>query len=63
MPGVDVAALYHPFGDWMDVGGDFYDLWPVRNGGWAIAIGDVTGTGPEAAAVTALVRHTLRRSP
>ncbi|HEV3402284.1 MAG TPA: GAF domain-containing protein, partial [Acidimicrobiales bacterium] len=60
VPGVDVAALYHPFGDGMDVGGDFYDLWPVRNGRWAIAIGDVSGTGPEAAAVTALVRHTLR---
>lgn len=60
VPGVDVAALYHPFGDGMDVGGDFYDVWPVRNGRWAIAIGDVAGTGPEAAAVTALVRHTLR---
>jgi serine phosphatase RsbU (regulator of sigma subunit)/anti-sigma regulatory factor (Ser/Thr protein kinase) len=60
LPGVDVAALYHPFGDGLDVGGDFYDIWPVRNGRWAIAIGDVAGTGPEAAAVTALARHTLR---
>ncbi|HEX2273078.1 MAG TPA: SpoIIE family protein phosphatase [Acidimicrobiales bacterium] len=60
LPGLDVAAIYHPFGDGMDVGGDFYDIWLARNGRWAIAIGDVAGTGPEAAAVTALVRHTLR---
>jgi serine phosphatase RsbU (regulator of sigma subunit)/anti-sigma regulatory factor (Ser/Thr protein kinase) len=57
---LDVAAIYHPFGNGLDVGGDFYDVWPARNGRWAIAIGDMAGTGPEAAAVTALVRHTLR---
>lgn len=60
IPGLQVAALYHPFGDGMDVGGDFYDIWPVSPGRWAIAIGDATGTGPEAAALTARVRHTLR---
>ena len=60
IPGVEVAALYHPFGDEMDVGGDFYDVWPLGQGQWAIAIGDASGTGPEAAALTALVRFTLR---
>ena len=60
IPGLDVAAVYHPFGDGMEVGGDFYDIWPVRPGQWAVAIGDATGTGPEAAGLTALVRHTLR---
>ena len=60
IPGLDVAAVYHPFGDGMEVGGDFYDIWPVRSGQWAVAIGDATGTGPEAAGLTALVRHTLR---
>ncbi len=60
IPTVDVAALYHPFGDEMDVGGDFYDVWPLGEGQWAIAIGDASGTGPEAAALTALVRYTLR---
>ncbi|MFP5319851.1 MAG: SpoIIE family protein phosphatase [Acidimicrobiia bacterium] len=58
--GLEVAAIYQPFGDEMDVGGDFYDIWAVRPGCWAIAIGDAAGTGPEAAALTALVRHTLR---
>lgn len=60
IPGVDVAALYRPFGTGMDIGGDFYDVWPVATDRWGIAIGDAAGTGPEAAALTALVRHTLR---
>ena len=60
IPGLDIAAVYHPFGDGVDVGGDFYDIWPVRPGHWAVSIGDATGTGPEAAGLTALVRHTLR---
>lgn len=41
------------------VGGDFYDVWEVRDS-WMVVIGDVTGKGIEAAALTALVRHTLR---
>ena len=41
------------------VGGDFYDVWPV-DGSWLVLIGDVTGKGIEAAALTALVRHTVR---
>ena len=60
IPGVEVAAIYHPFGDGVDVGGDFYDMWTLGPGRWAIAIGDAAGTGPEAAALTARVRYTLR---
>ena len=60
VPGLDIAAIYHPFGDQMDVGGDFYDMWKVGPDQWGIAIGDAAGTGPEAAALTAVVRHTLR---
>ena len=60
IPGVDVEAAYHPLGDGMEVGGDFYDLWRVGPETFALAVGDVAGTGPEAAALTALARHTLR---
>ncbi|WP_275666544.1 GAF domain-containing SpoIIE family protein phosphatase [Streptomyces cinnamoneus] len=42
------------------LGGDFYDLFPIRDGAYGFAIGDVCGTGPEAAAVTGLARHALR---
>ncbi|MDQ3896229.1 MAG: SpoIIE family protein phosphatase [Actinomycetota bacterium] len=58
--GLEVAAIYHPFGNGIDVGGDFYDIWPVGERQWAIAIGDAAGTGPEAAVLAAGVRHTLR---
>ena len=57
--GLETAAVYHPFGDGMDVGGDFYDLWRVGDR-YGLSIGDVVGSGPEAAAVTALVRYFLR---
>lgn len=60
IPGIDLAAIYHPFGDGMEVGGDFYDVWAIGPDRWAVAVGDATGTGPEAAALTALVRNSLR---
>ncbi|HEX3541609.1 MAG TPA: SpoIIE family protein phosphatase [Acidimicrobiales bacterium] len=60
IPGVEAAAFYHPLGDGVDVGGDFYDLWKLDDNFYAIAVGDVAGTGPEAAAFTARVRYSLR---
>jgi serine phosphatase RsbU (regulator of sigma subunit)/anti-sigma regulatory factor (Ser/Thr protein kinase) len=42
------------------VGGDFYDVFPLADGSWGVAIGDVRGRGPEAAAVTAMARYTMR---
>jgi serine phosphatase RsbU (regulator of sigma subunit) len=59
IPGWDVAALYRPAGRESDVGGDFYDFWEV-DGDWLMMIGDVTGKGVAAAAVTSLVRHTAQ---
>ena len=35
-------------------------MFATEGGEWACVIGDVCGKGPEAAAVTALARHTLR---
>ncbi len=59
-PGLDFHVIYEPAGENNEVGGDFYDLFPIAEGVWRFAIGDVCGTGPEAAAVTGLARHTLR---
>jgi hypothetical protein len=59
IPGLEVAAEYLAAGE-SDVGGDFYDVFPNDEGVWTALIGDVTGKGPEAAAVTSLARHTLR---
>jgi PAS domain S-box-containing protein len=60
IPGVEVEVIYRAAGEGNEVGGDFYDLFPIRDGCWGFAIGDVCGTGPEAAAVTGLARHALR---
>jgi serine phosphatase RsbU (regulator of sigma subunit) len=60
IPGVRVAVRYRAAGELNEVGGDFYDVFERRGGGWAFEIGDVSGKGAEAAAVTALARHTLR---
>lgn len=59
IPGVDHAVYYRPSDERSEVGGDFYDVFSA-SGRWCFAIGDVCGTGPEAAAVTGLARHTLR---
>ncbi|HLI58526.1 MAG TPA: SpoIIE family protein phosphatase [Solirubrobacteraceae bacterium] len=60
IPGLDVAAAFHPATRGLDVGGDFYDVFPLREDAWGFVIGDVRGHGAAAAAVTALTRHTTR---
>jgi serine phosphatase RsbU (regulator of sigma subunit) len=60
IPGIETAARFRPTGEGNDVGGDFYDVFETGNRGWAIVMGDVCGKGPDAAAVTALARYTLR---
>ncbi|WP_189553794.1 SpoIIE family protein phosphatase [Streptomyces lavendofoliae] len=60
IPGVEVDVIYRAAGEGNEVGGDFYDLFPIHDNAYGFAIGDVCGTGPEAAAVTGLARHALR---
>ncbi|MDP1794648.1 MAG: SpoIIE family protein phosphatase, partial [Acidimicrobiales bacterium] len=60
IPGLDVAAAYRPAGAGDEVGGDFYDVFQIDEDDWVVVVGDVQGKGPEAAVVTALVRHTVR---
>src|SRR5215211_2168673 len=62
VPGMELAARYRAAGEGNEVGGDFYDCFPTRDGDWALVIGDVCGKGAEAAAVTALARYTVRAS-
>ncbi|MFJ7769398.1 PP2C family protein-serine/threonine phosphatase [Streptomyces sp. NPDC097107] len=59
VPGLELACHYRTASA-HDVGGDFYDVFPLDGGRWAFFLGDVCGKGPEAATVTALARHTLR---
>jgi sigma-B regulation protein RsbU (phosphoserine phosphatase) len=59
VPGVQVDAGYYP-ASLDQVGGDFYDLFPVTGDAWGFFLGDVSGKGVDAAVVTSLVRYTLR---
>ncbi len=59
IPGWSVAATYRPAGAENEIGGDFYDAFRIA-GGWMVVVGDVTGRGAKAAAVTAHARYTLR---
>jgi serine phosphatase RsbU (regulator of sigma subunit) len=60
VPGADIAAEYHPSGDGVEVGGDFYDVFSLSEDRWVLMIGDVCGTGPAAAALTSQIRHGAR---
>lgn len=60
--GVDVAVRYWAVGEGTEVGGDFYDLFPKTEDSWAAVVGDVCGTGPAAAALVGLARHSIRQS-
>jgi serine phosphatase RsbU (regulator of sigma subunit) len=63
VPGVQCAGRYRPPSpDLTDVyvGGDLYDVHEdSERGRWALTVADVCGKGPQAAALTALVRHTI----
>ena len=58
--GLLFAAGYRAAGEGNEVGGDFYDVFEQSDGSFAVVVGDVCGKGPQAAAVTALARYTLR---
>ena len=59
-PELDVAVRYWPAGVAVDAGGDFYDVFQTSSTSWSVLIGDVCGTGPDAAALTGIARHTVR---
>jgi serine phosphatase RsbU (regulator of sigma subunit) len=57
--GWTMAAMYRPAGEQNRAGGDFYDVFEGA-AGWVVVLGDVEGHGAEAAALTAMVRYTIR---
>jgi serine phosphatase RsbU (regulator of sigma subunit) len=56
--GWSLAAAYRPGAQEAEVGGDFYDVVPLGDG-FVTFVGDVTGKGIQAAALTSLARYTL----
>jgi PAS domain S-box-containing protein len=60
LDGMELSATFRPAERDAEVGGDFYDAFSLADGSSALVIGDVCGKGPEAAALTALARYTIR---
>jgi PAS domain S-box-containing protein len=58
MPGWQLASSYAAGDTTAEVGGDFFDVVELDEGFLAV-VGDVTGKGVQAAALTALARYTL----
>ncbi|MCJ7692860.1 MAG: SpoIIE family protein phosphatase [Sedimentisphaerales bacterium] len=57
IPGLDIGAVYIPC---FDVGGDFYDFFPLNDTCLALAIADVMGKGIPAALMMSLFRGAVR---
>jgi GAF domain-containing protein/anti-sigma regulatory factor (Ser/Thr protein kinase) len=60
VPGWDIAAHYSPSGEQAEVGGDWYDVIPLRDGRFVAVVGDVMGRGVAAAAAMAQMRSAIR---
>lgn len=60
IPGLELASAFLPAGEHNIVGGDFFDVFQREEGQWTAILGDVSGKGAAAAAITAAARNTLR---
>ncbi|WP_037671137.1 SpoIIE family protein phosphatase [Streptomyces griseus] len=60
VPGLQMTVRYLPAPDASQVGGDWYDAFPLSDASTALAVGDVVGHDLEAAAGMAQVRNMLR---
>jgi serine phosphatase RsbU (regulator of sigma subunit) len=60
IPGMRFSAKYLPAGTGVKIGGDWYDIFPLRDGRHAFVVGDVVGRGVVAASVMAEIRTALR---
>ncbi len=60
VPGLEVGSFTRPALQEAQVGGDFFDIFPLDKELYAVVIGDVSGKGLAAAAQLALIRNSLR---
>ena len=59
VPGFEIAVAFEPAGEGVEVGGDFFDV-VTRHDDALVIVGDVSGRGSDAVALTSLVRHSSR---
>jgi PAS domain S-box-containing protein len=60
IPGIELAHRYWTASDTALVGGDFYDVIAAGDDTWGVLVGDVSGKGINAAALTGVARQTTR---
>ncbi|QVQ55149.1 SpoIIE family protein phosphatase [Spiractinospora alimapuensis] len=60
VPGIGFAAFYRSGTEYVQVGGDWYDAFPLPDGRVAAVLGDVMGKGVKAATGMSRVRNALR---
>ncbi len=60
VPGLAAGKFTRPALEEAQVGGDFYDLFPLDKERYALVLGDVSGKGLAAAQQLALIRNSLR---
>ncbi|HVM40145.1 MAG TPA: SpoIIE family protein phosphatase, partial [Acidimicrobiia bacterium] len=60
VPGLEIDARYLPASEVVDIGGDWWDVFALPDGGVGVALGDVSGHGEAAAATMAQLRSALR---
>ncbi|TYP81113.1 SpoIIE family protein phosphatase [Blastococcus xanthinilyticus] len=58
--GLGIAVRYRPAAREAEVGGDWYDAFPTRDGATTLVVGDVTGHDRTSAAVMGQLRNLLR---
>lgn len=59
VPGLSIESEYRPA---REVGGDFFQIIPIEDGGALIVVGDVTGKGLQAGMLVALIVGAIRSS-
>jgi hypothetical protein len=57
IPGFNIESVYEPYAE---VGGDFFQILPAKDGGVLVIIGDVSGKGMPAAMTVSLLVGTVR---
>jgi sigma-B regulation protein RsbU (phosphoserine phosphatase) len=58
--GCQIAVKYRPALREAEIGGDFYDVFELGEGKFAVIIGDVAGKGLDAAVYTAMTKYMLK---
>jgi len=58
--GIEFGHLYRSATEAARVGGDFYDIFEIEEGKVAAVVGDVSGKGIEAAALTSLIKSAVK---